>query len=99
VSTPLSTNYFCAYQHGEVYGLNHDTERFSQSWLQVQTKVPGLYLTGQDVLSCGVVGAMMAGCITSIKVLGASGLKLAYELFAPKKKSSLPKEQMAQAKM
>lgn len=99
VSTPLSTNYFCAYQHGEVYGLNHDTERFSQSWLQVQTKIPGLYLTGQDVLSCGVVGAMMAGCITSIKVLGVSGLKLAYELFAPKKKSATPKAQMAQAKM
>lgn len=85
VSTPLSTNYFCAYQYGEVYGLNHDPERFSQSWLQVQTEIPGLYLTGQDVLSCGVVGAMMAGCVTSIKVLGLSGLKLAYELFGPKK--------------
>lgn len=87
VSTPLSTNYFCAYQYGEVYGLNHDTERFSQSWLQVQTQVPGLYLTGQDILSCGVVGAMMAGCITSVKVLGVAGIKLAYELFAPGKKA------------
>lgn len=98
VSTPLSTNYFCAYQHGEVYGLNHDTERFAQSWLQVQTKIPGLYLTGQDVLSCGVVGAMMAGCMTSIKILGVNGFKLAYELFAPKKKSSDLKQTAVQAK-
>lgn len=97
VSTPLSTNYFCAYQHGEVYGLNHDTERFSQSWLQVQTQLPGLYLTGQDILSCGVVGAMMAGCVTSIKVLGLEGIKLAYELLGPSKKATTRRASTAKA--
>lgn len=87
LSTPLSTRYFCEYQYGEVYGLNHDTARFDQSWLQAQTKLPGLYLTGQDVLSCGVVGAMMAGCVTAVKVLGFRGAKLAYELFGPASKN------------
>lgn len=97
VSTPLSTNYFCEYQYGEVYGLNHDTERFAQSWLQVQTKVPGLYLTGQDILSCGVVGAMMAGCVTAIKVLGISGFKLAFELFGPSSKAPVASASVVKA--
>lgn len=83
VSTPLSTHYFCEYRYGELYGLNHDPQRFAQSWLQVQTKINGLYLTGQDVLSCGVVGAMMAGVVTAIKVMGLRGAKLGYELFGP----------------
>jgi phytoene dehydrogenase-like protein len=83
LSTPLSTRTFCDYSQGEMYGLHHDRERMAQSWLQVQTRVPGLYLTGQDVLSCGVVGAMMAGCLTAVKVLGWQGLELAKELFGP----------------
>lgn len=85
LSTPLSTAYFSAYQHGEMYGLNHDQQRFDQSWLQTQTRLPGLYLTGQDVLSCGVVGAMMAGCMAAIKVLGPQGWLLAKSLFHPQK--------------
>ena len=84
LSTPLSTAYFCAYGRGEMYGLRHDRQRFDQSWLQAKTRVPGLYLTGQDLLSCGIVGAMMAGCMTALKVLGwPAGLKLARELFQP----------------
>ncbi len=30
----------------------------------------GLFLTGQDILTCGVCGAMMAGLVTSGAVLG-----------------------------
>lgn len=75
-STPLSTNYFCAYKRGELYGLNHDPERFEQTWLRPQTRIPGLYLTGQDVLSCGVGSALMSGVMTSASVLGWRGYKL-----------------------
>ena len=75
-STPLSTNFFCAYKKGELYGLNHDPSRFEQSWLRPETKVPGLYLTGQDVLSCGIGGAMMAGVMTSVSVLGWKSYRL-----------------------
>jgi all-trans-retinol 13,14-reductase len=75
-STPLSTNFFCAYKKGELYGLNHDPSRFEHSWLRPETKVPGLYLTGQDVLSCGIGGAMMAGVMTSVSVLGWKSYRL-----------------------
>ncbi|GAA3946526.1 NAD(P)/FAD-dependent oxidoreductase [Allohahella marinimesophila] len=69
-STPLSTDFFCRYSQGEIYGLTHDTQRFEQSWLRPQTPVKGLWLTGQDALTCGVVGAMIAGVLTAAAALG-----------------------------
>ncbi len=72
-STPLSTDYFCRYEHGEAYGLAHTKHRFEQEWLTPQTKISGLYLTGQDIVSCGVVGALMAGMVTAMKVVGLRG--------------------------
>lgn len=87
VSTPLSTEFFCFYQQGEIYGLEHDPSRFNQSWLQPKTQIPGLWLTGQDVLSCGVAGAMIGGFLTSIKILGLwQGVKLARLALAKKEK-------------
>lgn len=73
ISTPLSTQYFNAYERGELYGLNHDPQRFAQSWLTPRTKIPGLWLTGQDIVSCGVVGAMMGGVVTAQAI---GGLKM-----------------------
>lgn len=73
VSTPLSTSHFCRYKKGETYGLAHNKERFQQDWLKPKTAVPGLYLTGQDVISCGVVGALMAGMVTAMSVVGIRG--------------------------
>jgi all-trans-retinol 13,14-reductase len=70
VSTPLSTNWFGGYQQGELYGLAHTPQRMQQSWLRPKTKIPGLWLTGQDVLTCGVTGAMMAGMLTTMSLVG-----------------------------
>jgi len=76
-STPLSTDYFCRYEHGEAYGLAHTRHRFEQEWLKPKTKIPGLYLTGQDIVSCGVVGALMAGMMTTMNIVGfLAGRKL-----------------------
>ncbi len=70
LSTPLSTDYFCFYPRGEIYGLDHDPERFEQRWLRPKTRLQGLYLTGQDVMSCGVAGAMISGVLTAQSILG-----------------------------
>jgi all-trans-retinol 13,14-reductase len=70
VSTPLSTDYFCSYQYGELYGLDHDPVRLKQTWLGPRTRFKGLWLTGQDVLTCGVTGAMMAGLLTTTAMIG-----------------------------
>ena len=70
LSTPLSTEWFSAYRHGELYGLDHTPERLQQDWLTPKTRIDGLWLTGQDILTCGVTGAMMSGVLTVTAMLG-----------------------------
>jgi all-trans-retinol 13,14-reductase len=70
VSTPLSMQHFCGYGRGELYGLDHDPERLRQGWLRPRTRIPGLWLTGQDVMSCGVAGAMMGGMASAASIIG-----------------------------
>jgi len=71
VSTPLSMQWFCGWERGELYGLDHDPARMRQRWLRPRTKVPGLWLTGQDIMSCGVSGAMMGGLASAAAQVGA----------------------------
>jgi all-trans-retinol 13,14-reductase len=70
VSTPLSTRWFANYRHGELYGMDHTAERLRQDWLGPRTRVPGLWLAGQDTLTCGVTGAMMSGMLTVMALAG-----------------------------
>jgi len=69
LSTPLSTRNFAAHPKGAIYGLSHDARRFEQRWLRPQTPIKGLYLAGADVVTAGVVGAMMGGIMCSSAVL------------------------------
>jgi len=69
LSTPLTTRNFAAHPHGEIYGLQHTAHRFEQRWLRPSTPIKGLYLTGADVCSAGVVGALMGGMLCSSAVL------------------------------
>ncbi len=69
LSTPLTTRNFAAHPHGEIYGLQHTPHRFEQRWLRPRTPIKGLYLTGADVASAGVVGALMGGMLCSSAVL------------------------------
>jgi all-trans-retinol 13,14-reductase len=41
-----------------------------QRWLRPRTQVPGLWLTGQDIMSCGVSGAMMGGLAAATAIVG-----------------------------
>jgi all-trans-retinol 13,14-reductase len=69
LSTPLTTRHFMNYERGEAYGLAATPERFRARWLTPHTPVRNLYLTGQDVTSLGVVGAMMGGVVTASAIL------------------------------
>lgn len=68
LSTPLSTRHFTSYPEGEMYGLAHTPARFRLP-LRAQTPIPGLYFTGQDLVSCGVAGALFGGAICSAAIL------------------------------
>ena len=77
VSTPLSTRHFANYDRGEIYGLAHSPERFAARWLRPRTPIRGLWLTGQDVATCGIAGALAAGYLTASAMLGRNLLKAA----------------------
>ena len=72
VATPLSNNHYLNSTRGEVYGLDHCIERYdgvdAMLALHPQTEVPGLYMTGQDVLCVGIVSALVSGFLTTARV-------------------------------
>ena len=75
LGTPLTFAHYLWADRGAFYGLDHDTSRFEpeQFYLNLRSKVPGvegLYLTGQDVASCGLAGAMCGGYLCASDILG-----------------------------
>ena len=70
LSTPLTTRHFMNYEHGEAYGLSATPARFRLRSLAPQTPIRNLYLTGQDVATLGVTGALFGGVVTASAVLG-----------------------------
>ncbi len=72
VGSPLSNRYYIAAPRGEIYGIDHHVDQFSPRAavkLRPDTSIPGLYLSGQDILSCGFAAAMSGGVITASAVL------------------------------
>jgi all-trans-retinol 13,14-reductase len=75
VSTPLSTRTFCQYDRGEIYGIDHTPERFKLDWLRPHTPIKGYWLTGQDIVSDGIGGALFGGVLTASAMLGKNVMK------------------------
>ena len=61
LSTPLSTVTFTSHEQGAVYGLEATPQRMQCGALSPLTPIHGLIMTGQDVCTPGVQGALMGG--------------------------------------
>mgnify|MGYP000521454147 CR=1 FL=1 len=70
LSSPLTTKHFVNYEKGELYGLEHTSERFEQKFLRPRTPIKNLYLTGQDIATAGIGGATFAGLLTASTITG-----------------------------
>ncbi len=75
LSTPLSTQNFVNYDKGEIYGIDHSPKRFKQKFLRPRTPIKNFYLTGQDIVSCGVGGALFSGVLTVSAMTGTNIIK------------------------
>jgi all-trans-retinol 13,14-reductase len=70
LSTPVTTRHFMNYERGEIYGLSSTPSRFRMRSLKPQTAIRNLYLTGQDVVTLGVGGALFGGVVAASAILG-----------------------------
>jgi all-trans-retinol 13,14-reductase len=75
LSTPLSTKHFVNYNHGEIYGLDHSPGRFESNAIHVKSSVKNLYLTGQDIITCGIAGALLSAVVTSSTIVKKNMIK------------------------
>ena len=75
LSTPLSTSHFVNYEKGEIYGLSHDPTRFKNKFLKPRTNLKNLFLTGQDIATAGVSGALVGGILTASTILNRNVIK------------------------
>ena len=69
IATPLATASITGHTKGSFYGLDVTPRRVLSDALRMKTPIDGLYLTGQDVLSPGIPGALWGGllCAASIE--------------------------------
>jgi all-trans-retinol 13,14-reductase len=79
LSTPLTTQHFINYERGEIYGLDHSPSRFRQSFLRPRTPIKNFYLTGQDMVTAGIGGALFSGVLTVAAMTGKNVMKRVME--------------------
>ena len=75
LSSPLTTQHFVNYEKGEIYGLDHSPSRFRQSFLKPRTPIKNFYLTGQDIVTAGIGGALFSGVLSAKAITGKNVLK------------------------
>jgi len=68
ISTPLTLTRFTGAQQGAMYGLEATPRRFLSPSLNCKTPVGGLFLSGQDVGTPGIHGAMMGGILAAAAI-------------------------------
>jgi all-trans-retinol 13,14-reductase len=63
LGTPLATAEFTRHEKGGFYGVETSPRRMLSEALNARTPVHGLYLSGQDVMSPGIAGALSGGML------------------------------------
>lgn len=63
LGTPLATASFTGHEKGGFYGIETTPRRLLSDALKARTPVPGLFLSGQDVATPGIAGALMGGML------------------------------------
>jgi len=70
VATPLSFRDYIGNDDGSLYGIVKDYKHTLKTFISPRTKLPNLYLTGQNLNLHGILGASMSGIVTCCALLG-----------------------------
>lgn len=73
LATPLTIEHFSGRAYGRMYGVADVPEKFNSNALRVKTPISGMYLTGSDVCSLGIGGALMGGVGAASRLNGPLG--------------------------
>jgi all-trans-retinol 13,14-reductase len=73
LATPLTVSSMTGHAQGAIYGFPATPDRYRRDAFPIQTSIKNLCLTGCDVGSLGIVGAMMGGVMTTSRLLGPAG--------------------------
>jgi all-trans-retinol 13,14-reductase len=75
LSTPISTEHFTRAPRGAIYGIEPTPERYRNRYLRPRTPVEGLFLSGADMASVGVMGAFVGGILCAVAMEPARAMK------------------------
>jgi len=69
-STPLTYSDYTATKEGSMYGVLRDINSPSSTMVSQRTKIPNMFLTGQNINSHGVLGVTIGALITCAEFVG-----------------------------
>ena len=73
-STPLTYQDYTATKEGSTYGVLRDVTSPMQTFISQRTKIPNLFLTGQNTNSHGILGVIISAIITAGELVGRNTL-------------------------
>jgi len=69
-SSPLTYRDYTATKEGSMYGIVRDKNFPTQTLVSQRTKIPNLFMTGQNINSHGILGVIIGAIITCAEFLG-----------------------------
>jgi len=81
LSTPVTTTHFARSARGAIYGIEPTPQRFTNRWLRPRLPVKNLFMSGSDVGTAGVAGAMLGGMMCAAAMEPLKTFKLLRPLF------------------
>jgi len=74
-STPLTFRDYLGSPDGSLYGILQDSSSPASSLFSPRTKVPGLFLTGQNLNLHGILGVSISSAVTAASILGSEWME------------------------
>lgn len=74
ITTPLTLRDYMGTDDGSIYGVVKDYREPLRTFLSPRTKIPNLFLTGQNLNLHGILGVSVSAIVTCSEIIGAEKL-------------------------